>query len=101
MRYSLLSAAVLAFTSSVFAQDSTPFFDEFTAPTEGQQLVAGKSFDITWLPGTEPEYLSGTATIVLLQGSTTKDLQVGPVIVGMFPLLTRIYHKTNKLCQPV
>ena len=80
MRYSIIS--VLALLTSALAQDATPFFDEVTAPTEGQQVVAGKPFEITWLPGTEAIYLNGTATIVLLQGSTVKDLQLGPVIVG-------------------
>lgn len=82
MRYSIVSAAILALASSVFAQASTDGFDVITSPTEGQKVVAGSSFDITWVPGDKPEYQNGTATIVLLQGSTQQDLQIGDTIVA-------------------
>lgn len=84
MRYSFVSTAtaLLAFASNAFAQDATDGFDVFTAPMNNQQVVAGSSFDITWVPGDKPEYQNGTATIVLLQGSNQQDLQIGDTIAG-------------------
>src|ERR1700709_1236210 len=47
MRYSFVSAAVLALASSVFGQG---FFDSITSPTRDQVLPLGQPFDIIWAP---------------------------------------------------
>ena len=80
MRYSFISAAVLALVSSVLAQ--TAGFDAITSPTQDQNIPAGSSFDIIWQPGT----VTGTITITVLQGATTSTLQAGAVIASQYPL---------------
>jgi hypothetical protein len=85
MRYSFISAAILALTSSVFAQ--TEGFDVITSPIKDQQVPAGEPFEIVWQPGT---YTKGTATITLLQGATPETLQDGQVIVGSY---SHFYHQ--------
>lgn len=90
MRYSFISAAVLALVSTVVGQDATAGFDVFTSPKAGQQVVAGKPFDITWVVGEKQEWQDGTATLVLLQGTNDKDLQLGDTIACMsFHVSTR------------
>jgi hypothetical protein len=81
MRFSFLSAAVLAFASSVAAQD---FFDSITSPTRDQMLVAGTPFDITWAP----LKVDGTVKITLLEGNTNVTLADGPVIASESQLLS-------------
>jgi hypothetical protein len=75
MRYSFISAAILAFTSSVFAQ--TANFDPISVPTQDQQVAAGSSLDITWEPSTVH---TGPITIQLLQGATPSTLEIGETI---------------------
>jgi len=72
MRYSFVSAALLALASSVVAQ----IFDDITSPTEDQVIPADEPFNIVW----EPAGVDGTITITLLQGATNTSLQTGPVI---------------------
>jgi hypothetical protein len=75
MRYSFLSAAILALsTPVVFAQ----FFDSITSPTRDQIIPVGEPFDIIWAP----EGVTGTISITLLQGKTNITLQEGPIIKG-------------------
>jgi hypothetical protein len=77
MRYSFISAAILALSSSVFAQTSG--FDAISSPTSNQNVPAGTSLDIVWQPSTN---YTGTVTITLLEGSTPSTLVIGPVIQG-------------------
>jgi hypothetical protein len=77
MRYSLASAAVLAFVSSVLAA-ATPGFDAISKPTQDQIINAGESLDIVWAP----DNVTGTVTITLLQGGTPSTLSFGPVVAG-------------------
>jgi len=73
MRYSFLSAAILALTSPVvFAQ----FFDSITSPTRDQIIPVGEPFDIIWAP----EGVTGTISITLLEGKTNITLEEGPII---------------------
>ena len=95
MRYSFISAAVLALVSTVVGQEATAGFDVFTAPMSGQQVVAGKPFDITWVVGDKKEWQDGTATIALLQGSNDKDLRVGETVAGKFPSWTVVPGEEN------
>ncbi|KAG0650663.1 hypothetical protein D0Z07_2535 [Hyphodiscus hymeniophilus] len=76
MRHSFISAAFVALISSVSAQ--TAGFDAISAPTQDQNIPAGSSFDIIW----EPNGVTGTITIKLLQGATPSTLQVGPVVAA-------------------
>jgi hypothetical protein len=77
MRYSFISAAILALTAGVFAQ--TTNFDPITAPTQDQNVPAGTSLNIVWQPSTT---YTGTITITLLEGSSPSTLALGPVISG-------------------
>lgn len=72
MRYSFVSAAILALASSVVGE----IFDDIILPTTDQIIPAGKPFNITWLPAG----VDGTITISLLQGPTNISLATGPVI---------------------
>ncbi|KAG4426737.1 hypothetical protein IFR04_000168 [Cadophora malorum] len=75
MQYSFVAAAVLAFTSSVFAQ--TAGFAAITVPTQDQNVEAGSVLDITWQPSTEH---TGPITIQLLQGATPATLEIGETV---------------------
>ncbi|KAH7417086.1 Ser-Thr-rich glycosyl-phosphatidyl-inositol-anchored membrane family-domain-containing protein [Cadophora sp. MPI-SDFR-AT-0126] len=75
MQYSFVAAAVLAFTSSVFAQ--TAGFAAITVPTQDQNVEAGSVLDITWQPSTEH---TGPITIQLLQGASPSTLEIGETI---------------------
>jgi hypothetical protein len=77
MRYSFISAAILALSSSVFAQ--TTGFDPISSPTQDQNVPAGTSLDILWQPSTT---YTGTITITLLEGATPSTLALGAVIAG-------------------
>lgn len=77
MRYSFISTAILALTSSVFAQ--TANFDSITVPTQDQVVAAGSTLDITWEPST---VYNGPITIQLLQGATPSTLEIGETISG-------------------
>jgi hypothetical protein len=72
MKFSLV--ALLAAASSVVAQ--TPGFDVLTVPAQGQVLKTGSSFAIQW----EPNKVTGTVSITLIQGAAFNLLQKGPVI---------------------
>jgi hypothetical protein len=82
MRYSFISAAVLAFASAAFAQ--TEGFDVLTEPVTGQTAAAGSPLEIKWTP-TEG-YNNDTVTITLLQGPDPGTLQLGPVIKSSLQL---------------
>jgi hypothetical protein len=77
MRYSFISAAILALSSSVFAQTSG--FDAISSPIQDQNVPAGTSLDIVWQPSTN---YTGTVTITLLEGATPSTLALGPVLQG-------------------
>lgn len=72
MRFSFVSAAVVALSSSAFAQ----YFDAITSPTQDQVLPAGVPFKIIWAP----EGVTGTISITLLQGQTNITLAPSTVI---------------------
>ncbi|KAH8815333.1 GPI anchored serine-threonine rich protein [Xylogone sp. PMI_703] len=76
MRTSFVSTAFLALVSSVFAQ--TPGFDVITNPTQDKVVKVGQTLDITW----EPSSVTGTATIILLQGATPSTLQLGQTVAA-------------------
>jgi hypothetical protein len=79
MRYSFVSAAILALVSSVFAQ--TANFDAITSPTQDQIVALGSPLDIVWEPGNYTA--SGvTVSITLLQGQTPSTLAEGPLVIG-------------------
>jgi len=77
MQYSFVAAAVLAFTSSVFAQ--TAGFAVMTVPTQDQNVAAGSTLDITWQPSTTN---TGPITIQLLQGASPPTLEIGDTIAA-------------------
>ncbi|KAG4438141.1 hypothetical protein IFR05_006388 [Cadophora sp. M221] len=77
MQYSFVAAAVLAFTSSVFAQ--TAGFAVMTVPSQDQNVEAGSTLDITWAPSTTN---AGPITIELLQGASPSTLEVGQTIAA-------------------
>jgi len=72
--FSLTTAAVLAFASSVLAQDvPTPDFDAVNVPTPEQTIQAGSTFQVTWT--TTDKYLATTIKISLIGGPNQKGLQ--------------------------
>lgn len=75
MRYSFVSAAILAISSSVFAADATLYFDTITVPANLQVVPVGSTLDITWDPTTAESINTDTVTINLLQGATQSTLQ--------------------------
>jgi hypothetical protein len=77
MRYSFISAAILALSSSILAQTSG--FDAISSPTLDQNVPAGTSLDIVWQPSTS---YTGTVTITLLEGATPNTLSLGAVVAG-------------------
>ncbi|KAH9219018.1 Ser-Thr-rich glycosyl-phosphatidyl-inositol-anchored membrane family-domain-containing protein [Leptodontidium sp. 2 PMI_412] len=77
MQYSFVAAAVLAFTSSVFAQ--TAGFAVMTVPSQDQNVEAGSTLDITWAPSTTN---TGAITIQLLQGASPSTLEIGETIAA-------------------
>ncbi|KAE9381577.1 hypothetical protein N431DRAFT_490919 [Stipitochalara longipes BDJ] len=77
MHSSFISAAILAFASTVFASNPTSGFDAITLPFQGQNVPAGQPFDIVWAPSKD---YSGTVTIQLLQGATPGTLSAGVII---------------------
>jgi len=79
MRSSFISAAVLAFASTIFATNPTPGFDPITLPFQDQNVPAGQPFDIVWSPSKD---YTGTVTIQLLQGATIGTLSAGAIIKG-------------------
>ncbi|EKD19276.1 uncharacterized protein L3040_009284 [Drepanopeziza brunnea f. sp. 'multigermtubi'] len=77
MRYSTISAAILAMASSVMAQ--TADFAAMYTPTQNQQVAAGSVLDITWQTST---VYTGPVTIQLLQGATPSTLELGLVVAA-------------------
>lgn len=75
MRYSFISAAILAISSSVAATDATAFFDSVSIPTNLQAVPVGSVLDITWDPTTTESVNTESVTINLLQGATQQTLQ--------------------------
>jgi len=72
MRFSFVSAAILALAPSAFGQ----FFDSITSPTRDQVIPAGVPFDIIWAPAG----VTDTIKITLLEGKTNITLNPGPII---------------------
>lgn len=73
MRFTI-TAAVLAFATSVFAQ--TPGFDVISKPTKDEQVPAGATYEIEWAPNSN---WTGTVTLSLLGGASQGTLQdLGP-----------------------
>lgn len=74
MRYSFISAAILAFASAVHAQ-TAPGFDVMSVPTKTLQTVtAGDSYTIKW--DTNSTYADGTVSIKLLEGADAGTLNL-------------------------
>ncbi|KAK3898329.1 Ser-Thr-rich glycosyl-phosphatidyl-inositol-anchored membrane family-domain-containing protein [Staphylotrichum tortipilum] len=71
MRFSI--AAVLAFAASALAADPTPGFNAITKPTKNEDVPAGSTYDIVWLPSAEHP---GAIKIGLLGGATPATLNV-------------------------
>ncbi|KAI0447447.1 Ser-Thr-rich glycosyl-phosphatidyl-inositol-anchored membrane family-domain-containing protein [Xylaria telfairii] len=69
---STIFASILAFAASALAQDATPGYAVISAPSDGQVVASGKTFNIKWSAGK----FSGPATISLLGGSSPTTLQV-------------------------
>ncbi|KAI9640799.1 hypothetical protein NHQ30_010639 [Ciborinia camelliae] len=76
MRFQIISAAVLASISSVFAQ--TAGFDAMSIPKEGQVMTVGDVMDITWAPNG----VAGKVTIKLLEGASPSSLSYDPVLIA-------------------
>lgn len=80
MRYSFISAAVLAFTSIVSAAVPTSGFDQITVPSKNIDTVkVGDVYTIQWV---STAAYPGTITISLMQGASNTTLQVGDVIAS-------------------
>ncbi|PBP18523.1 GPI anchored serine-threonine rich protein [Diplocarpon rosae] len=75
MKYSYISAAIMALTASVFAQ--TADFVPVTSPTQNQEVAAGSVLRIEWQPTSAHP---GPVSIQLLQGDTPGTLTVGMTV---------------------
>jgi len=69
MRFTLSTAAFLAFASSVLAQ--TANFDVITSPKKDEVVAAGSTYTIVWEPDTKHP---GAVTLSLLGGETPSTL---------------------------
>jgi hypothetical protein len=69
MRFTLSTAAFLAFASSVLAQ--TANFDVVTSPKKDEVVAAGATYTIVWEPDTKHP---GTVSLSLLGGETPSTL---------------------------
>jgi hypothetical protein len=69
MHFNTVCAAALALATSAYAQIAG--FDVISAPTEGEEVPAGKTFTIKWAPET---YKSNTVSIALLGGASATTL---------------------------
>lgn len=76
MRYSYVSAAILAFAPAVFAQ--VPGFDAIYVPAEDQVVKVGEVLNIKW----DPNSVAGTVKISLLEGATPATLNYDPVLIA-------------------
>ncbi|KAI0396661.1 Ser-Thr-rich glycosyl-phosphatidyl-inositol-anchored membrane family-domain-containing protein [Xylariaceae sp. FL0594] len=72
MRSTAVIASVLAFAATAFAADPTDGYAVVVSPIKGQEVPAGKTFNIKWQAGT----YSGPADISLLAGVDPAHLQV-------------------------
>jgi hypothetical protein len=80
MRYSFVSAAILAFVSSAFAGNPTDGFDVMSVPSITVDTVtAGSSYTIKWASTSQ---YPGTITLSLMQGASTGTLVVASNIQG-------------------
>ncbi|PBP28323.1 GPI anchored serine-threonine rich protein [Diplocarpon rosae] len=77
MKYSYISAAILALTSSVFGQ--TADFVPVTSPTQNQEVAAGSVLRIQWQPTSAHP---GPISIQLLQGVSPSTLEVGITVAA-------------------
>jgi hypothetical protein len=66
----------------VFARADNPSntFDIFYTPTNNESVNAGSNFDILWAPSPP----TGRVTIILMQGSSEMNQQLGPTVVCEF-----------------
>ncbi len=71
MRFTISTAALVPFASSVLAQ-TTPRFDVISKPTKDENVPAGSTYDIVWAPSAG---YTGTVTISLLGGADAGSLQ--------------------------
>lgn len=76
MRYSYVSAAILAFAPAVLAQ--VPGFDAISVPAEDQVVKVGEVLNIKW----DPNSVAGTVKISLLEGATPATLNYDPVLIA-------------------
>jgi hypothetical protein len=73
MRHFFVSIAVLA--ASVFAVETTPGFDTIHVPYQGQSVKLGDTLHIVW----DPNSVSGTVMLQLMEGDSPTTLQLDPV----------------------
>jgi hypothetical protein len=76
MRYSYVSAAIMAFAPAVFAQVAG--FDAISVPAQDQVVKVGDKLDIKW----DPNSVAGTVKLQLLEGATPATLQYDPVVIA-------------------
>jgi hypothetical protein len=76
MRYSYVSAAIMAFAPAVFAQ--VPGFDAISVPAQDQIVKVGDVLDIKW----DPNSVAGTVKLQLLEGATPATLNYDPVVIA-------------------
>ncbi|PQE20881.1 gpi anchored serine-threonine rich protein [Rutstroemia sp. NJR-2017a BBW] len=76
MRYSYVSAAIMAFAPAVFAQVAG--FDAISVPAQDQVVKVGDVLDIKW----DPNSVAGTVKLSLLEGATPSTLQYDPVVIA-------------------
>ena len=75
------AATVLALVGAAFAQTSG--FDAMSKPTEGEEVTAGSTYDITWSYNSE---FPGTVTLELMGGASSSTLNILNSIASMFPV---------------
>lgn len=72
MRFTISAAAVVAFASSVLAQDPTSDFDPITEPALNEAVPAGQTFNIQWT--SSDKYADELIDIALIGGPDQKSL---------------------------
>lgn len=78
MQFSV-SAAILAFAATAFAQSTTPGFDAISAPVTDENVPAGADYTIVWAP---TSFTDETVTLSLLGGASPSTLDILSVIGG-------------------
>ncbi|KAL2165429.1 hypothetical protein VTH06DRAFT_727 [Thermothelomyces fergusii] len=82
-------AALLALASAVVAQDPTEGFNPITKPKEGEEVPAGSTYEIEWLPSSAHP---GDIKIALLGGSSPQTLTVVDTIAEGVDASTGSYN---------